>query len=169
MIKFTINPDKAFNAVLYVIEKAGGRINKYNLLKVIFEADKYHLNKYARPVTGDRYVKMEFGTVPSMIYDLVKVNPITQAIGNIPLKRQQHDIISATPPDLELFSESDIEALDAGFSKYGSLPFGEVKRINHEEKCWKEGTLNKTIPFDEIIENEEVLAYLRDNPFKIAI
>lgn len=168
-INFSINTDKAFQAILYVIAKAGGRINTYNLLKVIFEADKYHLNTYARPVTGDRYRKMKHGTVPSMIFDFVKVNPIARNVGQLPLRRLGHDLISGAQPNMDFFSESDIEAIDYGFEKYGKLSFDKVQDLNHKEKCWLTGKMNRWIDFDEMIDNDEIKKYLLEHPFKIAI
>lgn len=51
-----------------------GQVNKYNLMKIIFAADKYHLNKYGRSVTGDYYINMEYGTVPSNIKNIIDGN-----------------------------------------------------------------------------------------------
>jgi uncharacterized phage-associated protein len=45
-----------------------------NLSKVMFFADRSHLRQYGRPVTGDLYIAMANGPVPSRIYDMVKGN-----------------------------------------------------------------------------------------------
>ena len=38
----------------------------------MFLAEKYHLVRYGRPITGDRYDAMKDGPVPSFTYDLFK-------------------------------------------------------------------------------------------------
>jgi len=42
------------------------------LSKLLYFVDKEHLLSYGRTVIGDRYIKMEFGPVPSSGYNLMK-------------------------------------------------------------------------------------------------
>lgn len=172
-IGFNVNQRKSLEAVLYIAGKAGGEINIYSLLKAIFEADKIHLNKFARPVTGDAYIKMAYGTVPSTIYDFIKQNPL--ALGSLNLEKYPfeitgHNLKSSRPFDDKYFSKSDLKALDEGFSVYGKLDFNEVKERNHKERCWIETELNAAIPFEKMIDNEDVLNELQETePFSIVV
>ena len=66
-IKFKLNKRKAAEAVLWFIEEK--KINDmYTIFKMLFAAEKYHLNTYGRPITGEIYRAMEYGTVPKWIY-----------------------------------------------------------------------------------------------------
>src|ERR1035438_7135460 len=68
---FALDTDKAVEAVLYV----AARMQKPSLpsiSKVLFHADKMHLSRYGRPISGDRYVAMKHGPVPSAAYDILK-------------------------------------------------------------------------------------------------
>ena len=65
-IQIRVSTVKAVEALVWIIQR--GESNVYNAMKIFFAADKYHLNRYARPVTGDNYVAMQFGTVPSWTY-----------------------------------------------------------------------------------------------------
>jgi hypothetical protein len=56
-IQFNMNTQKAIESVLWIIHN--GESNMYNIWKILFSAEKYHLNKYGRPITGDKYVAME--------------------------------------------------------------------------------------------------------------
>ena len=63
------NPEKSLQAVLYVANRLE-RKDFHKIFKVLYFADREHLTKYGRPITGDTYVAMEYGPVPSMIYDI---------------------------------------------------------------------------------------------------
>lgn len=157
-IRFKANPDKIKAAVLFCIEQNGGSINVYNMMKILFEADKYHLNKHGRPVTGDAYKAMEKGTVPSRAYNMAKeMNPT------------KHVIFSDEKPNLRKLSKSDIEALLKGFEKYAGKTFGQVHDLNHEERAWKETERNAWIDFEKMIENPEILEYLKERDFNVSV
>ena len=174
-ISFEINGEKALEAILYVAQKLGGKVNQYNLMKIFFEADKYHLNKYARPVTGDVYIAMTFGTVPSSIKDFVAGNELALAsmgIEEYPFLKEGHFIKPRRDPRMDLLSESDLEALDVGVMRYGSLTFQQVHDKNHSEQAWLktyQATPNQAISFEDMIDNNEVLEYLRENSHSIVI
>lgn len=176
-IFFNINYKKCIEIVLYIIDKLNGEVNKYNLMKIVFEADKYHLNNYARPVSGDTYIAMLYGTVPSVIMDFIDnkhwlLEQIERDSYPFYLDKKNHKVQSQTKPNLDLLSESDIEALDTGIEKYGRISFKEVEKLNHEELCWKttvEKSINEKIPFELMVDNEEIREYLIENSRNIVI
>jgi hypothetical protein len=171
-IRFKPNHKKIMQAILYCVKENGGRINQYNLNKIIFSADKYHLNHYGRPVTGDTHIKMEYGVVPSAVNDIVKMNPIyahANGIKKYPFTRDADYVVSDAAPELEQFSDSDIEALKFGIQEYGGLVFATVHDKNHLEHCWLETPDNKPIDFRLMIENEEVLKMLEENGSDVVI
>jgi hypothetical protein len=170
-IEFEVNYQKALEAILFILTKKDS-VNLYNLLKIIFEADKTHLNEHGRPVTGDTYIKMEFGTVPSVIYDILKGSPIVLAaleMDSYPFKLEGYHVRAIRPPNLDCLSESDIDALEKGILKYMDLTFSEVKSENHQEKSWVDSDMNRPIDFELIIENKDVLDALKDSPLKLVI
>lgn len=164
---FKFNKQKAIEAIVYVASKRPS-VGYYNLMKIIFEADKSHLNKWGRPVTGDVFIAMEYGTVPSNIYDILK-DPASSD-PEIFVDSLQYIVSVGREPNLDLLSESDIEALDAGITKYADLNFKEVYDLNHKEVCWNTTKRNQKIPLQKMIENPEVLEELEeDGPFRIAL
>ena len=72
-IEFRFNKDKANAVILYLAQKDYG-ISKMRLLKYVFFADLYHINKYGRPILGDKYVAMDNGPVLSKLYDMLKTS-----------------------------------------------------------------------------------------------
>ncbi len=170
-IEFEINYKKALEAILYVSSKRE-KVNVYNLLKAIFEADKWHLNQHGRPVTGDIYMRMQYGTVPSAIYDMLKQEPLPLVFLNLdayPFEKDSHYIKAKRESDLSLLSESDVEALEVGLAKYIDLPFEQVLATNHSEQCWLYTEQNCQIDFEKIIENEEVRKMLLETPLKLVL
>lgn len=173
---FSLNPQKAIEAVLYLLNKRDS-VNLYNLIKSIFEADKYHLNSYGRPVTGDKYIREEFGTLPSFIYEIMgKDNDLVADLCNleeIPFERHseiKHHFKGTREADSSYLSETDKEALDHGAKEYFDLSFKEVKEKNHQEPCWVEHSHKDVISFRSMIENPEVIEMLEDSKgFTIAV
>lgn len=152
-ISFEFNSKKALEAVLYALSLRPS-LNFYNLLKVIYEADKTHLNEYGRPITGDIYKAMPKGTVPSNIYDMLKVarSGLSNEVDVV-----EHICSKKREPNLDVLSESDLESIKNGVEKYGHLSFQEVYTTNHKEKAWINSQQNAEIPFESMIEDEEVL------------
>ena len=64
--------DIAIQAILYILQKMGGMCDIHKCQKILYFADNEHLSRYGRSITGDAYVRMDFGPVPTYIYDLFK-------------------------------------------------------------------------------------------------
>jgi hypothetical protein len=157
------------------LKPPGGKVNQYNLMKIFFEADKYHLNKYARPVTGDVYIAMPYGTVPSSIKDFIAGDELALAsigIEEYPFSKDGHFVKMKRNPRMDFLSQSDVEALDIGITQYGNLTFQQVHDKNHEEKAWLKTyhlQPNQVISFEDIIDNKDILQYLSENSHSIVI
>jgi uncharacterized phage-associated protein len=152
MINFNFNKQKSIESVLWIIQM--GESNMYNILKILFEAEKYHLNNHGRPITGDKYFAMKFGIVCSAIYDIIGEN-----LAQDDFHKDENSLLTRKrDPNTDYLSESDIEALEIGFRKYAGLDFDTVENKNHEEPAWKkyykQGT-STHIPFDELIDNDK--------------
>jgi len=100
-------------------------------MKIFFAADKYLLNKYAWPVTGDTYVAMRFGTVPSWTYAATRRKGLGFARDGNTLRLNPGRVC-----DLDQLSESDVEALEYGYKQYAGKNFQTVLLKNHREQAW---------------------------------
>lgn len=161
-IKFTLNANKAMQTLLWILNKKPD-IDVYNINKIMFSADCYSLNHFGRPIYGERYVAMKFGTVPSFMYDLTKVK------SNVPYYHSSaHGLTANAKADDSLFSGSDVEALEHGIKEYGNLDFSSVKSKNHEHPAWvnRIGDLSHygsvDIPYEDMINNKDVLEDLTE-------
>ena len=69
MITNRFNYSKALEVLLYVSSKVE---YMYHTGKIIYFANRYHLEKYGRFVIDDRVIAMKNGPVLSNVYDMIK-------------------------------------------------------------------------------------------------
>lgn len=166
-ISFSVNAKKTIEVILWFCsQNKTKQINIYNVLKSIFYAEVEHLNKYGRPIVGDNYIAMDYGTVPSFTYDLIKNNELAlnkHGINDLPFSIKGRYIVGTRDYDGDFFSNSDLECLTNAFDKYGKLSFDELKNVNHEHPAWKKARENSPdgpISFELLIEDKEVIEEL---------
>ena len=174
-IEFVLNGRRVIHVILYIIQQSGGEINKYKLMHIIFEADKYQINKHGRVVTGDLYKKKSFGPAPAAILDTLmgrrKLSRYLQAMGmkELPYKydKERGVVYSSVPPNHGFFTINTLEAVKHGMKKCQDLGIDEIKQESCKETSWQESEKDDYIPFELIIENQEVLKRLSKRPFGI--
>ena len=69
-IQFKITYDTTIEVIIWLANMKPG-IDIYHVAKVFFYADKMHINKYGRPITGDTYFSMKRGPVLSNVLDII--------------------------------------------------------------------------------------------------
>jgi len=175
------NEAKALAAILFLANQ-DGQIDLYALVKTLYYADKNHLKEWGRTITGDFYVRMKCGPVPSQAYDMLK-----SVRGDRTWKRDLKDYFCFTDnitvkpliePDIEVLSESDINALKKSFKERGHKSFPALRREAHNDAAFKlkpkeyvmteldliEGDPILRLYLEEIKENEEFLRNWRHSP-----
>lgn len=141
MITKNLNLDRSLNALLYVANHiAKEKRDIHKIFKILYFADMSHLNKYGRSITGDRYIAMKYGPVPSSIYDMVKI-----VRGD---SWYVHDELKAffsvkgmylTPlrdADMGYLSKSDVDELDESIKRYKDVDFSTMTNLSHGS-AWK--------------------------------
>jgi uncharacterized phage-associated protein len=151
MIRFEFRSDKFANAVAYLSQAYPG-VTKKKLCKLLYFADKEHLLKYGRTITGDRYYRLPQGPVPTKGLDILNekrhANP-----ADVALMRQYGKLTGwafhlEREPDLTVFSKSDLRVLDHVIQKYGTLPVEELVELTHKEPAWKKTPPSGAIDFE---------------------
>lgn len=156
-----VDPELAVAALTYIAERQT-RPTLHSVFKVLYEAEKRHLTEYLQPIVGDRYVAMNFGPVPSHLYDLLKhlrdpssvlsVDPELAEVGRRHLAvqdRRRIDVLAAC--DLDALSQSAIECLDAALEQERGMTFEERTARSHDA-AWQGTPRNATIPWRKIAE-----------------
>lgn len=120
---------KAIEAIVYLASQINDP-TKMKICKMLYFADKLHMSRYGRFITGDFYVAMEHGPVPSKIYDIIR--RVERGEENdafsVPNPRS---IAPKRPADLYEFSDTDIECLEEILRDYGNKSAKQLRDMSH--------------------------------------
>lgn len=147
--------EKAVAAISYLVVRTGESM--YPVLKMLYLADKCHLERYGRFIVGDRYVAMEKGPVPSGTYDMLKYVRGDRAFFDggdaakqaFELDSQTHKFSLNGDPNFDALSESDIECLEdvANLCEQKGANF---IRVSSHDEAWKATTRNGDMAVEAI-------------------
>lgn len=170
MLKFKFDEKKGLEALTYVAQQWPD-VTAFYASKVIFFAEKEHLNRYARPIIGDTFIAMTNGPVPSTIYNFIEGN-LDQAedpesiVDALSITHDRYSKVSARrDPDLDFLSESDIECLSNAIKFCRGKGFGNLSHISHQERAWREASTNAPMDYEAMIDaenGEEVIEDARE-------
>lgn len=163
-MKFAVDKEKTVEALLYIACRYG-EVGRFHALKTLYFADREHLRRYGRPVTGDRYIAMDNGPVPSYAYNALKQElpePERETVvgalsrgdnGRHPTYRPHRD------PDLSFFSQTDLECLEWAYEHCRNRSFGSISDETHEHLAWKSAPLNGPMNAKEMLDgvSEEIV------------
>ena len=146
-VQFEFDPEKTVAAALYIVSKNLPELTMAKLFKLLYLADKDHLVRYGRPITGDNYVAMKDGPVPSNLYDLFKeARGTPSSPAGILLSKsikaevstyQYPRLVASGTIDPMQLSISDIAALDRILFEFGRLSFLRLRSLTHETPAWE--------------------------------
>lgn len=149
-IKWRPKKNKIVDVVLFIIDEWNRSRNRppsqYDIVKTIFLADRAHLNRFGRPITFDNYTAMEHGPVPSYAYDMLKPKfnwPSELGMVECPWLAEREGNAyrfreTKRSPDVKSLSKSDIDALSDAMKTVGSLSFGQIRRLTHEDPAYRQ-------------------------------
>ena len=150
---FRFDPLKGLEALLYISSRLPEDF--YKVLKVLYFADKYHLENYGRLICGDHYIAMRSGVVPSGLYDFVKDvrDPRRQPTHGVDAKEalalEGHRLVPKREARLEFFSETDRECLDRAIEEMRTMDWTTLKVKTHGPD-YEAADLDDEVPFDAI-------------------
>lgn len=141
---------KGTQALNFFAQKEGGAIDKLKVLKLIWLADRYHLRKYGRPIVNDVYFAMKLGPVASNVKDLTEdpralddaERSYLQAF--LSCDTQKNLITTKKIVDVDVFSETDLEALERVYEAYGSYKAPSLVELAHDYPEWKKFEISLT-------------------------
>lgn len=152
---FKLDTDKAVEAAIYVASRIPNP-TFHSISKVLFHADKAHLSRYGRPISGDNYIAMRHGPVPSAIYDIFKALR-GDANWDLPKRAREairvvdgHAVQILLPPDESILSSSDIECLTESAREHGSKSFNRRTAESHGP-AWNAADENDVIALEGLL------------------
>jgi len=145
--------------------------DKFHVVKLLYYADRFHLENYGKLIFGDRFIAMKDGPVPSLAYDLIKFvegknqySCFDDEITN-DFKINGYDLIPLREVHTNYLSQSNIESMDEAISRFGNMTFDELSTYSHDE-AYGSADRDNEIPIIEIIKildnPEELLDYYYD-------
>ncbi|WEZ84623.1 Panacea domain-containing protein [Rhizobium sp. 32-5/1] len=156
-MRFSVDKEKTIEALLYIVSRYG-EVGRFHALKTLYYADLDHLRTFGRPITGDRYIAMENGPVPSYAYNAVK-EELPEPEREVVVGALSHGDSEKHPtykahrsPDLSYFSKTDLECLDRAFEYCRGRSFGQISDETHEHLAWKKAALNAPMRFEDMLD-----------------
>ncbi len=158
MLKVRFDSEKALEAILYVASKAPIP-DIYHVCKILYYADRFHLESYGRLLSGDHYNAMKDGPVASNTYDIIK---IARGDGRyIPNGCDADDVRSSfrvigkyvkpkRNADEDVFSDSDLECIDKSIEFLGGMSFEDIRNMSHDA-AWASADPNGEMSLEAII------------------
>jgi uncharacterized phage-associated protein len=168
MVRFQFNESKAVEALAFLAERWPG-ITPFYVSKILFFADKEHLQKYGRPVLGDVFVAMDNGPVPSQIYDMIKgkldffADPgAIRAAVRTDKNGNYLKIFHKRPANEDQFSETDIAALESALEFCRGKSFSYLSGLTHKEEAWASAPRDGAMSM-ELLVPEDMREEVREN------
>ncbi len=149
--------------------------------KTLFYADRDHLVRFGRTITGDIYYAMDDGPVPTNAYNIarrknqfVSADILAYAEQRLAVDESSNYVRLTAKSDFDdsSFSRTDIECLQGAIEKYASMEMLKLWSLVHKEVAWKEnyrgsGT-SAQIPIEDLVpkdipEREKIVAQLKEH------
>jgi uncharacterized phage-associated protein len=174
-LSFRFNLEKAVNALAYFASEGVNDLTTLKAAKLLYLADRRHLLQHGRPITGDQYIAMELGPVPEGTYQLItrlvaqdEIDDLTKACALKHLKvyrgfwgTLKYPVLQARrAADLDVFSDSEIAALDQTIAEYGKQPARDLVDLSHEHRGYRLADADRSpgssvaIPYDYFFDEE---------------
>lgn len=133
--------------VLYILKNGSQKVSRniYYIVKTAFISQQKHLAKYLCPLFEDNIVALQFGPVPSNIYDALKIargdsntlffhrNDYLYHVYSSLLFRDE--VFSSTEePDMNYLSPSAIECIDEALKEVSAMTFDQLVYATHGEE-----------------------------------
>lgn len=167
--------DRAISSLLYSLQQLGGRSDIHKLCKILYFADQRHLSEYGRSISGDTYIAMQFGPVPSCVDDILKALRGDSFFSSVPeiehlrqcMVFENRFIVRALKkPDMDDLSVSDIKCLDYAVNLCKDKSFAELTEFSHG-LAWSNTQRDRAISVKDILreagDEEAYVEYIADN------
>jgi uncharacterized phage-associated protein len=127
-----ISQRKAANAIVFFLLKSPkNKMGRLKLMKLLWLADRIHLNNYGRMILRDNYYALPFGPAPTQTLNMSNgpLDGFFTLVG-------KYTLAATGEFNPSYFSKSDIEVLNLVWDKYGGLDDIRLKDVSHNFKEW---------------------------------
>lgn len=165
---FSFDRSIAIEAILYLANRVH-RPTILSICKLLYLADKTHLETWASFISGETYVAMKYGPVPSHSYDLMK-NAAEESLYGFTVT-EGYNIQVQREANQEKLSGAIIQSLDITLQNYGSRPLWDLLEKCHDaawQAAWDQrgSQQMKVMPLESIVttleDSEALLEHLHE-------
>ena len=164
-IRFRANREKITETVVWLAGKAPG-LTLDKVARILFLADKSHLNRFGRLVTGDAYLAADNGPFPREAMAVISAGPAGVILSGDGSRLAQ----AVRDPDLDLFSKTDLDALGEALAAVSAMTGRDILSEARQEPCWagarKNGGDRPVIGPETMVDDgphrEGIIAYMRE-------
>lgn len=163
-IHFEFELDKFIACVAIMASRKLSKLDKLKICKLLYYVDKYHLHKYGKPITGDTYVHMDNGPVPSKALDIMNEvilkdqvtvsNGVSNKAKFSEFLKVKKSVFHRYPvfelvknPKVDVLSESELEAVGETIKIYGNFSGGQLIDKTHKDAAWLKTNRNEEIDY----------------------
>jgi hypothetical protein len=151
------------------------KLGAVKLHKILWFADGEHYVRRGKPITGERYIKEEFGPfathVPEVVNEL-QMKGYLQTGEKELFGRVQHVFIGKGEPDKSAFSNRELRIVD---DKIGSICYGHTARSISEkshDEVWSMALMHEEMPYQALAArfiqpSPEILSWVKDEVQRI--
>jgi uncharacterized phage-associated protein len=159
-VSFYFNLEVCRHAMLYILNQLNNRCDLHKLFKILYFAEQKHLANYGMPITGDCYIAMKNGPVPSAIYNFFKQLREEKKSDEDFRIEENYWVSTQSIANLKKIAKSKQEMIEEAIQENKSLNFGELTKKSHG-LAWSDADENDEIDFikmakeagaDELIE-----------------
>ncbi|MGN0280878.1 MAG: Panacea domain-containing protein [Prevotella sp.] len=170
-IGYNFNEVKTINVVLYIAERLKRR-DFHKIFKILYFSDREYLNQYGVTITGDTYIAMEAGPVPTKTYDIFKIvrgdsyMQDTKNLGRFFAVSNWMFIHPLQKANVDDIAPTERQVIDDVIDRYGDMSYDEIKEKSHDV-AWRSTARDYPISFENMAMeagmDEEDISYLEES------
>lgn len=124
----------------YLLHLAGGKMDTFTLIKLLYLIDREALKRWGRAITFDNYVSMPHGPVLSKTYDLIK-GKTHSALWSEYFSEWENGFyvcLVNDNPDFGALSRAERNLTKMIFNIYGQMNFRQLYELGHSLEEWED-------------------------------
>jgi uncharacterized phage-associated protein len=137
MSRTRFNERKATQVAARLLKAAGGTLEYFSIIKMMYFADREALLKWGVPITNDRYYSLNHGPVLSQVKDLVDDRSDSFWRQHISAP-SNYKISLTTDAGNDQLSEAEESLIDEIFKENRRLSWWSLRQKSHKLPEWKD-------------------------------
>jgi hypothetical protein len=153
------DPKKLKALVHYICSKCPDRnlLGATKLNKILWYSDAIALQMWGAPITGETYVKRQFGPVPKHILKVIEQleNDGAIAVKSTPFhKYEKREFISLKDPKISMFTPQEISLVDDVINEICYNHTATSISLASHDRIWELAEIGEDLPLDTVFASQ---------------